>query len=457
MSKRLTIVLITVLLVSAMAAPMVSAQGGEELLFPVGEGGFTWSELEAFEGFDMGGEEVVFFGPWQTGDKESVDNVIAYFNSVVENGSVVYYGSDSFEQEIVIDVESGDPPNLAAFPQPGLAANVAAIDGLVPLSDDIKQYMLDEYAAAQSWVDLGTYADADGEEQFYGVPYNVNLKSLVWYVPANFEDAGYEIPATWDELMALSDQMVADGLTPWCIGIGSDAATGWPATDWVEDIMLRTASLETYNDWTTNAIPFTDPAVVNALEVFGSVALNDDYVAGGSASIATTDFREAPNGLFSVPPGCMMHRQASFISAFFPEDVDVAAGDADFFYFPPIDEEFGRPVLGGGTIITITKDSPATQKFFEFLMSPLAHELWMAQGSFLTPHSGVNVEMYNSPALQAQGEILLNADAFGFDGSDLMPGAIGAGAFWTAMVDFVNGASVDEVVNFVQTEWDAIK
>ncbi len=453
--KHLRTLTIIGLLFAVMSIPVASAQG--DLLFPVGEGDFAWGDLEAFEGFDMGGEEVVFFGPWQTTDGESVQNVIAYFNSVVTNGSVSYFGSDAFEQEIVIDIESGAPPNLAAFPQPGLAANIAAQGGLVPLSDETRQYVLDNYAAGESWVDLATYPNAEGEEEFYGLFYNVNLKSLVWYVPANFEDAGYEIPQTWDELIALSDQMVADGFTPWCIGLGSDAATGWPATDWVEDIMLRTQPLDVYNAWTTNELAFTDPAVQDAIEMFGMIARNDDYVAGGSDSVATTDFREAPNGLFTVPPQCFMHRQASFIGGFFPDDVDIAAGDADFFYFPPIDESLGRPVLGGGTVVTITQDSPATQKFFEYLLTPLAHELWMAQVGFLTPHTGANLDLYSSSVLRGQGEILVNADSFGFDGSDLMPGAIGAGAFWTAMVDYVNGASVEEITAFVQSEWDSIE
>ncbi|HLA44956.1 MAG TPA: ABC transporter substrate-binding protein, partial [Aggregatilineales bacterium] len=272
----------------------------------------------------------------------------------------------------------------------------------------------------------------------------------------NFADAGYEIPQTCDELIALADQIVADGGTPFCIGIGSEAATGWPATDWVEDIMLRTQPFEVYNQWVSNEIPFTDPAVKNAIEIFGTIARNDDYVAGGAAAVATTDFRDSPAGLFSVPPTCYMHRQASFISAFFPDDVEVGV-DADFFYFPPIDESLGRPVLGGGTVVTVTKDSPATQKFLEFLLSPLAHELWMAQPGFITPLKSANLATYSSDVVRSQGEIMVAADVFGFDASDLMPGAIGAGAFWTGMVDYVNGASVDDVTANIQAEWDSIK
>ena len=456
MFKRFATLAIVVLLVTTLGAPMVFGQGGDDLIFPVGEGDFSWSDLEAFEGYDMGGEEVVVFGPWETADLESFENVVAYFNSVVENGSVVYFGSGAFEQEIRIDVDSGDPPNIAAFPQPGLASDLAAAGDLVVLSDDIRQSVLDNYAAGQSWVDFTTYADENGDDQFYGFFYNVNVKSLVWYVPDNFEDLGYEVPETWDDLIALADQAVADGFAPFCIGIGSDAATGWPATDWVEDIFLRTQSLEDYIAWTTNELSFTDPIVQETIELFGSIARNDDYVAGGSDSVATTDFRESPNGLFSVPPQCLMHRQASFIAGFFPDDVDLDAGDADFFYLPPIDEEIGNPVLGAGTLMAVTKDSPATQKFLEFLLTPLAHELWMAQSGFLTAHTGANVDLYSNDALRAQGEILLSADVFGFDGSDLMPGAIGTGAFWTAMVDYVNGASVEEITQNVQDTWDSL-
>jgi hypothetical protein len=292
------------------------------------------------------------------------------------------------------------------------------------------------YAAGPSWVDLGTYPDADGADQFYGFFFNVNVKSLVWYVPENFEDAGYEVPETMEDLLALSAQIVEDGETPWCIGLGSGAATGWPATDWVEDIMLRTQPPEVYDGWTTNEIPFSDPRVLNALETFGTFARSDGWVQGGAGTVATTDFRDAPAGLFASPPGCYMHRQASFIPAFFPEGT-VVGEDADFFYFPSFaGEDLGNPVLGGGTLMGITDPSDATMAFMEFLQTPFAHEIMMAQGGFLTPHSGVNIDTYSDGTVRSQGEILLNATTFRFDGSDLMPAVVGQGTFWTGMVDF---------------------
>jgi alpha-glucoside transport system substrate-binding protein len=151
-----------------------------------------------------------------------------------------------------------------------------------------------------------------------------------------------------------------------------------------------------------------------------------------------------------------MHRQASFIPAFFPEG---KGDDADFFYFPSYaGKKLGNPVLGGGTILTITKESKAAHAFMDYMQSAQAHEIWMADGpGFLTPHKGVDLNKYKTKAQKKQGEILLNATTFRFDGSDLMPGAIGAGSFWKGMVDYSGGKSAKQVADEIQKSWDAIK
>ncbi|MDD9957280.1 MAG: ABC transporter substrate-binding protein [Anaerolineaceae bacterium] len=452
--KKFTFALALVLVAGLMGGGLAGAQ--DELLYPVGEGVFNWSDLEAFEMMDLSGEEVRVFGPWLGSERDVFDAISAYFEEAT-GADVVYAGSDSFEQQIIVDIEAGSPPNLAVFPQPGLASNVAGQGGLVPLDDDLQNAVLENYAAGQSWVDLGSYADAMGETQFYGFFFNVNVKSLVWYSPDAFDEAGYDIPGTMEDLIALSEQIVADGGTPWCIGLGSGDATGWPATDWMEDIMLRTQPPEVYDGWVSNEISFTDERIINAFNTFGMFAKNDAWVAGGASAVAGTDFRDSPQGLFTVPPGCYMHRQASFIPVFFPEGTELGV-DADFFYFPSFaGEDLGNPVLGAGTLFAITADSEATRALLDYLATPLANELWMAQGGFLTPHKGVNLDAYANDVLRGQGEILLAATTFRFDGSDLMPGAIGAGAFWTGMVDFVSGASAEDVAAEIQAAWDAIK
>jgi len=443
---------------AALALLTSAAQADGHLLFAPGEGPFSWDSYNAWAETapDLSGQTVTVFGPWLTPEDGYLDNALAYFEAAT-GADVIYTGSDSFEQQIVIDAEAGSAPNIAVFPQPGLAATMAAQGLLTPLGGDMAQWVAGNYAAGQSWVDLGTYPNENGEDAFYGFFYNVNVKSLVWYSPENFEDADYEVPESMEDLIALSEQIIADGETPWCIGLGSGPATGWPATDWVEDIMLRSHAPDVYDQWVLNEIPFNDPQVLEAIETFGMFAKNDDMVAGGSAAVGSTDFRDSPTGLFSSPPQCYMHRQASFATAFFPDDV-VPGEDADFFYFPSFAEkDLGNPVLGGGTLMAVTDASDATMAFMEFLQQPIAHEVMMAQTGFLTPHNGVNLDAYKDGILRGQGEILLNATTFRFDGSDLMPGAVGAGSFWTGMVDYVGGAAAADVAATIQQSWDAIK
>lgn len=443
---------------AVLALASSGALAGGHLPFGADDARFSWDSYNAWAANapDLSGQTVTIAGPWLQPEDDVFRSVLAYFADAT-GAEVIYTGSDSFEQQIVIDAEAGAAPNIAVFPQPGLAADLAARGLLSPLPTSMGSWTAENYGAGESWVDLGTYADGDGNDQLFGFFYNVNVKSLVWYVPENFEDAGYDVPGSMEELRALTDQIVADGEVPWCIGLGSGAATGWPATDWVEDIMLRTQPASVYDDWTSNKMPFNDPRVVAAIDEFGWFARDDAKVSGGAGAVATTDFRDSPKGMFASPPQCYMHRQASFVPAFFPDGIEFGE-DVDFFYFPSYEgKDLGNPVLGGGTLMAITDPSDATSQLMEFFQLPLAHEVFMAQSGFLTPHKGVNLEAYLNDALRGQGEILINATTFRFDGSDLMPGGVGAGTFWTGMVDFTGGKDAQTVADEIQSSWDALK
>ncbi len=446
------------LLASAVASVLAlgSAQAADLKFEPGKDAKFNWASFEELKKTDLKGEKITVIGPWTGADGDLVNSVIAYFEAAT-GADVEYTGTGSFEQQIVIDTQAGSAANVAVFPQPGLASDLAAKGFLTPLGDDTKKWVADNYAAGQSWVDLGTYKNKEGKDDFFGFFYKVDVKSLVWYSPENFADAGYKVPETMEDLKALTEKIAADGKKPWCIGLGSGDATGWPATDWVEDMMLRTQKPDAYDKWVKNDMKFDDPAVVGALDEFGWFARNDKFVDGGASSVASTDFRDSPKGLFASPPKCYMHRQASFIPTFFPEGTKLGE-DADFFYFPAYkDKDLGKPVLGAGTVFAITKDSKGAKAFIDFLKTPIAHEVWMAQSGFLTPFKGVNNEAYANDALKKQGKILLDATTFRFDGSDLMPGKIGAGAFWTGMVDYAGGKDAKEVGAAVQKTWDALK
>lgn len=317
----------TAALVVLMATPAAA-----ELKYKPGEGPFNWANFEDLKKVDLKGETLTIFGPWRGDDEAHVQVVLEYFREAT-GAEVKYSSSENYEQQAVIDTEAGSPANITILPQPGLLADLAAKGHLVPLTGDDAKFVTDNYGAGASWVALGSFKGKDGASAFYAFPYKADVKSLVWYSPENFKDAGYEIPNTMEELTSLQEKIVADGGKPWCIGLGSGGATGWPATDWVEDIMLRTQPPEVYDKWVTNEAKFDSAEVVAAIETFGSFAKNDALVDGGAAGVASVDFRDSPKGLFSSPPKCYMHRQASFIPSFFPEGTKVGE-DADFFYFP---------------------------------------------------------------------------------------------------------------------------
>jgi alpha-glucoside transport system substrate-binding protein len=442
---------------AAALAILASSAQAQDLVFPPGEGAFNWASYDEFAAAnDLSGQTLSVFGPWRGDDQQLAENFLAYFEAAT-GVDVNYSSSESYEQQIVIDVEAGSPPNVSILPQPGLIQNLVSKGYVAPLGAEVEAWLGENYAAGPSWVSLGTFTGQDGTDALYAFPFKIDVKSLVWYSPENFEDAGYEVPTTMEELKALDDQIVADGGTPWCIGLGSGGATGWPATDWVEDLMLRTQPPEVYDGWVSNEIPFTDERIVAAIEEFGSFARNDAYVAGGAGAVASTDFRDSPKGLFTSPPQCYMHHQASFIPTFFPEGTQLGV-DADFFYMPAYaGKDLGNPVLGAGTLVFITKDNPAARALIEFLKTPIAHEVWMAQSGFLTPHKGVNTDLYGDETLKKMGGILLNATTFRFDASDLMHPAVGQGSFWTGMVDYVGGKDAATVAAEIQATWDAVK
>ena len=359
---------------------------------------------------------------------------------------VVVEGSPDFETLAVVRSEAGDPYDILNFPQPGLMASMAKDGFLVDLGEFVSDSEMSA-AYTQSWIDLGS---VDGT--VYGVWHGADVKSLVWYAKPAFDAAGYAIPETWAELVALSDQIVADGGVPWCIGIESGGASGWPATDWVEDIMLRTQPPEVYDAWTSGALKFDSPEVRNAFEELGKLWFNEDYVLGGTTGILTTNFGDSPTPLFSDPPGCFMHRQASFIPNFFPEGSEIGV-DVDYFYLPPMGTEFGKPVLGSGNLISLANDTPAGREVVKFMLTPESIEAEVKAGNALAAMKGVPSDWYPTSTLAGFADILANADTFRFDGSDLMPGEVGAGSFWTGTVDWVGGKSLDEVLPAIDAAW----
>ncbi len=399
------------------------------------------------KGEDFSGKTVNVFGAFVDEDASRFEKSMVPFEE--ETGmEVEYEGSGDFESLIAVRTEGGDPPDIAVFPQPGLMSDMVDRGFVVDLNDHIEMSYLKEHYH-EDWMTLATVGDT-----LAGVWYRASVKSLVWYAKPIFEEEGYEIPTSWDELLALSDQMVADGYTPWSIGIESSGATGWVATDWMEDIMLRTASPEKYDQWVTGQLGFNSPEVKNAAETMGKIWFNEDYVLGGVNSILTVPFGDAATPLVQDPPKALMHRQASFITAFFPDDTNIGE-EVDYFYFPEIDPQFGEPVLVAGDCFSAMTDKPETLAVIRWLATPESTKGWLQSGGFVAPHKDTPLDWYPSELDRRYAEILINADTVRFDGSDLMPGSVGAGSFWKGMVNLVRkrGENLEDVMKNIDQSW----
>ena len=416
--------------------------------------------LGACGGASLEGEEVTITGALIGEDQ---DGFRANFESFTEETGIVvtYQGSDNFEQEIQIQMESGDTPDFALWPQPGAVVDAAQRGMLTSLEDleiDIDAYKTN---FSSYLVGLGT---VDGA--IYGGANAANLKSIVWYQPAEFEARGYAVPETWDAMIALADQIVADGMNPFCFGMYSNGASGWLATDWMEDIMLRTGNGTTsYDQWVTNELKFEDPIVKNAASLLSQIMHTENYVVGGTDAIVSTYFGNAQDPMFSKDangnPGCFMHRQASFIPSFWPEAAQAGVGvETTVFPFPVIDESLPKAALGAGDMWGAFNDRDATKAVAEYMLSAEFHAAAaaMPNNARLSAHTGFDTSLYSKDINRILGTIIadaLAADAFRFDASDLMPPEVGAGSFWKEMMNLaVEGPGyIDTAMANIDTSW----
>ena len=396
------------------------------------------------------GTVVTMAGPFTDNDAVKFDESIKAFES--QTGiDIQYSGSKEFEASITIAVDGGSPPDIVDFPQPGLLANMVRKGQVIDLGTVINPDWLEENYS-QAWLEMGTMTGPDGPITA-GIWARANGKSLVWYPKAEFDAAGYEIPETWDELLALTQQIADDGDTPWCVGIESGAATGWAMTDWIEETMLRTTSLENYDKWVTGQLKFDSPEVRKAVGYVTDIWFNDAYVYGGRNAIPTTSFGDAPKPMFEKPPKCWLHKQGNFITTFFPEGL-VAGQDYDFFYLPPIDPAYGKPVLGAGDIYAMFNDRPEVRAVIQYFSTGESVKGWVEAGGAISPHRDASLDWYQDPVSRKVAEVLQNATAFRFDGSDLMPGAVGAGSFWKSMTSFVSGSiDLDTALKEIDDSW----
>jgi len=408
------------------------------------------AEYEAYG--DLSGKEVdVYAGIVTPEDTAYMDSYKPFEECT--GAKINYVGDKAFETQILVRAKAGNPPDIAIVPQPGLlnqlVATGAAVEAPQAVADNV-----DEFWSA----DWKGYATVDGK--FYGAPSGASMKSLVWYSPSEFADSGYEIPTTLDELKSLTDKMVSDGKVPWCAGIGSGEATGWPITDWMEDFMLRLSGPDVYDQWVTHEIAFNSAEPTAALDAVGEYLKNPAYVNGGLGdvqSIASTTFQDG--GLPILEGTCSLHRQASFYAANFPEGTNVAEdGDVFAFYLPGVTAD-EKPVLGGGEFNVAFADRPEVAAFQTYLSTDTWANNKVAStpaGGWISANKGMDVAKLTSPIDKLAATILQDPNAiFRFDGSDMMPAAIGSNAFWKQSTNWITGQSTKDTVDNIEAAWPA--
>jgi alpha-glucoside transport system substrate-binding protein len=366
--------------------------------------------------------------------------------------TVTYNGDKNFEQQIVVQAQSGSAPDIAFVPQPGLLATLVATNTVKP-APQLVQDNTDKYWDP-GWKKYGTINDT-----FYAAPLGAGMKSLVWYNVASFKDNGIEIPKTWDEMIAASDKLVAAGKVPWCAGIESGVATGWPATDWLEEIVMRQSGPDAYDQWVSHDIKFQDQPIVDALATAGKIWKNDQYVNGGIGdvtSIATTAFGDVTAPLLSGE--CSMMQIGNFFAANFTTNPNIAEdGDVYAFYLPPINDQFGKPAEVGGEFTTAFADRPEVQAFQYYLSTAhWANNQSEALASRISANKGLKVDNVQGSINKLAVEILQDPEVVSrFDASDLMPAAVGSGSMWSQLTAWITGQDDATTLAAIDASWPA--
>lgn len=410
----------------------------------VAEGPSDCSDYEAYGTFDN--KSVSIYGTIVEVEADALNESWADFEACT-GINIEYQGTQEFEAQVRVLVDGGTAPDLAIFPQPGLFQSFG--DDLVEPSDATLENISNNWSE-----DWAGYGQIDGVQ--YAAPLMASVKGFVWYSPSMFADGGYEIPTTLDELNALTADIAAAGdVKPWCAGFGSGEATGWPGTDWVEDMVLRLSGPDVYDQWVSHEIPFNDPAIAEAFDAVGAILKDESFVNGGYGDVKSiNDITFNDGGLPIVDGQCYMHHQATFYSSFWPEGTDISPeGDIWAFITPGV-EAGASAVTGGGEIVGAFTDTEETQAVQTYLASAEWANIRVGLGGVISANKGLDPANASSELLSQAISILQDDNTtFRFDASDLMPGAVGADSFWKGMVAWIGGQDTQTTVDTIESSW----
>ncbi len=397
-------------------------------------------------------EVIDVFGPYRGVEADRFVATLAGFTDAT-GIEVRYTGVADFVSDLEERVgEGNDPPDVAIVSQPGLVRELATEGALVPLDAATQEALAATYDEAVAR--LGVV----GSQQ-YGVPFRVSIKSLVWYRPSVFADRGWEVPSTLDELEDLVAAVADDGeLDPWCFTMEAGTSTGWAATDWVEDLVVRESGLDAYDAWAEGDLPFASPEVTSAHDRFDDLVLARGRLAGGRSTAVQVPVTDGDDRLFADPPGCALYKQASFALSWMPDGTTVGPeGDVDWFVLPGTDPGPPAPLVVGGDQAVQMDDRPGVARLMAYLAGPDAGQGWARAGGFLSPKATFTPEDYGTGVDRELAALLAGSPVLAFDASDRMPPSIGSGLLWTDITDWVAGAlPLEDLTAQVDEAWVAL-
>ncbi len=386
------------------------------------------------------GGSVSFLGVWGGSELDSFNATLAPFEAAT-GITVKYVGTRDISAVLAAGAASGQLPDIAT-PNVGELNEFSASGVIKPLDGviDLATYKAD---TTPGLVDLGTVGG-----KLTGIFDRASIKGLIWYDPKVYTGG---VPTSWDDLQAKATAAAtAAGATtkPWCVGLENGAASGWPGTDWIEDFVLRQAGPDVFDKWVAGTQKWSSPEIKAAFQSFGKVVA-DANVFGGSKNVLATGFDVAGNPLFTSPPGCIFHHQASFITDFFVKQGGAKPGDYNFFPFPDINPTYAGAVEGAGDLISMFNDTPQAEALMKYLTTAAAQSIWVGRGGALAPNK--NVTNYPDDVSKREAAILANAKIFRFDASDSMPAAMNA-SFFTALLTFTKDQSqLDSILSNLDT------
>jgi alpha-glucoside transport system substrate-binding protein len=380
---------------------------------------------------------------WGGSELDSFNAVLKPFED--QTGVQVQYESTrDINSVLTTQLAAGNPPEIAGLPGPGQMAQYAkagqlkSLDNVLDTSQMQSQYSSD-------WLNLGK-VNAQGQigsGPTVGIFMRVSLKGLVWYDPKNFTAKNYKPATDWSGLTSLSQQIQSSGTTPWCIGLESGAASGWPGSDWVKEIVLSQAGSSVYDKWVNGTQKWSSPEIKQAFQTWGNqiMGTNAINVFGGRQFMVATNFQDAAQPMFQSPPKCYMHNQASFMTGFFPgyPTAPKPVTDFNFFPLPPVNSSNKGNEVVAGDMFGMFKDTPQARALMKYLTTPQAQAIWVKRGGAISPNKDVSTNDYPDPISKALAQDILAAKPK-FDAGDMMPNSMQT-AYWKAVLDYVNNQS----------------